>query len=79
MATMNMSLPDPMRDWVEDRVCSGEYANASDYIRDLIRHDRERQAALVEALIEGEQSGASSRTIGDIVAEAKAKHRRGAA
>ena len=34
MARMNISLPDPMREWVEGQVKGGEYANASDYIRD---------------------------------------------
>ncbi len=38
---MNVSLPEPMRTWVESRVETGEYANASDYVRDLIRHDQE--------------------------------------
>ncbi len=78
MATLNVSLPDPMREWVEEQVRSGDYANASDYMRDLIRHDRERQEALVQALIEGENSGISSRSVADIVADTKAKLRNGA-
>lgn len=45
MATMNVSLPDAMKDWVEERVGSGQYANASDYVRDLIRTDQRRTAA----------------------------------
>jgi antitoxin ParD1/3/4 len=76
---MNVSLPDPMRDWIEERVRSGEYANASDYMRDLVRHDRERHNALVEALIEGENSGLSNRSVEDIVADAKAELRNGKA
>jgi antitoxin ParD1/3/4 len=40
MASMNISLPDPMRDYVQDRIDSGQYASASDYVRDLIRRDR---------------------------------------
>jgi antitoxin ParD1/3/4 len=73
MATMNVSLPDPLKDWVEDRVKSGRYANASDYVRDLIRRDQERRDGLVRALIEGERSGTSKRTIREIVAAAKSK------
>lgn len=42
MATMNVSLPDPMKDWVEAQAASGRYSNASDYVRDLIRRDQER-------------------------------------
>ena len=41
MATMNISVPDPMRDWVQKRIESGLYASASDYVRDLIRRDQE--------------------------------------
>lgn len=41
MATMNISVPDPMRDWVQKRIESGRYASASDYVRDLIRRDQE--------------------------------------
>ena len=77
MATMNVSLPDPMREWVEEQVRSGDYANVSDYVRDLIRHDRERQDALVKALVEGEQSGISSRSVKEILADTKAKLRNG--
>lgn len=37
MATMNVSQPDPMKDWVEAQVEGGKYANSSHYVRDLIR------------------------------------------
>ena len=37
MATMNISLPDKMKKWVEKQVAEGQYSNASDYMRDLIR------------------------------------------
>jgi antitoxin ParD1/3/4 len=46
MATMNVSLPDAMKEWVESRSATGRYANSSDYVRDLIREDQERQEAL---------------------------------
>ena len=48
MGTMNISLPDPMKSWVEDQARSGRYANSSDYVRDLIRRDRLRHEAVVE-------------------------------
>ena len=48
MATMNVSLPDPMKNWVETQAKSGRYGNASDYVRDLIRRDQERQGAISE-------------------------------
>lgn len=40
MATMNVSLPDPMRDYVQSQIDSGQYASVSDYVRDLIRRDQ---------------------------------------
>lgn len=60
MATMNVSLPDPMKAWVERQAESGRYGNASDYIRDLIRRDQERREALATlqaAITEGMESG----------------------
>lgn len=48
MGTMNISLPDPMKAWVEEQAKSGRYANPSDYVRDLIRRDRARQEAVTE-------------------------------
>jgi len=64
MATMNVSLPDPMKDWVEAQVKGGKYANSSDYVRDLIRQDQlyqEKRRALIQALIEGEESGSAGK------------------
>lgn len=61
MATMNISLPDQMKNWVEERIQSGSYANASDYVRDLIRRDNMKLEELRLALIEGEQSGPATK------------------
>lgn len=69
MATMNISLPDPLKEWVETQARSGRYSNASDYVRDLIRRDQERADKMEElkALIrEGLESGISTRTEDDI-------------
>ena len=48
MATMNVSLPDPMKDWVEQQTASGRYSNASDYVHDLIRRDKDSQTSISE-------------------------------
>jgi antitoxin ParD1/3/4 len=77
MATMNVSLPDPMKDWVEERVKSGHYSNASDYVRDLIRRDQEKRDALIRALVEAEQGGISPRSVQQIIAETKTKLKNG--
>jgi len=78
MATMNVSLPDPMKAWVEAQVETGHFSNASDYVRDLIRRDQQDQAqrdALVRALVAGETSGISTRDIAGIWRDVKARHR----
>ena len=62
MATMNISLPAPMRDWVERQIKSGQYSNYSDYVRDLIRKDQQRAAriqALQQAITAGVDSGSA--------------------
>ena len=78
MATMNVSIPDPMRKWVEAQIKSGHYSNASDYIRDLIRRDQEykdKYNALLKALKAGEKSGVSKRTIDEVWKEVKIRNR----
>ena len=54
MATLNISMPDEMRAFIETRVSMGEYQSASDYLRDLIRHDHEETERL---LMDGVNSG----------------------
>lgn len=74
MATMNISLPDKMKTWVEDQAQSGRYGNASDYVRDLIRRDQERSddLARLQALIDqGMKSGVSDKDFTGILNEAR--------
>lgn len=76
MATMNISLPDQMKDWVESRTRDGRYSNSSDYVRDLIRRDQRRieEIAELDALIqEGIDSGLTDKTVEDIWHEALAE------
>ena len=78
MATMNVSIPDQMRKWVENQIKSGIYSNASDYVRDLIRRDQEAKdklETLIRALESGESSGVSKRTLNDIWKEVKTRNR----
>lgn len=80
MATMNVSLPDAMKDWVEGQARTGRYSNASDYVRDLIRRDQERNdkiAAMQRLIDEAELGGPSTRTIEQIFAEAIARQKAG--
>ncbi|MGE4351532.1 MAG: type II toxin-antitoxin system ParD family antitoxin [Bdellovibrionales bacterium] len=55
MTTLNISMPEELRVFIETRVRSGEYQSASDYLRDLIRHDREKTEQM---LMQGLESGA---------------------
>lgn len=74
MATMNVSLPDPMKEWVEAQTRTGRYSNASDYVRDLIRRDQERSDKLAELqrlITEGLESGVSDRSKEDILQAAR--------
>jgi antitoxin ParD1/3/4 len=59
MQTMNISLPDQLKAFVDDQVGSGRYSTVSEYVRDLIREDEKRKAQekLETMLLEGLQSG----------------------
>lgn len=74
MATMNISLPDAMKEWVESQADTGRYGNSSDVVRDLIRRAqiREEKIANMNRLVEeGLASGISSRTAEEIIADAR--------
>ena len=76
MATMNVSLPAPMKDWVEAQARTGRYSNASDYVRDLIRRDQERADKLGELqrlITEGVESGVSGRSMADVLEAARSQ------
>jgi antitoxin ParD1/3/4 len=59
MPTMNISLPDPLKEFVEHQVASGQYSSVSEYVRELIRDDEKRRATkrLEDLLLEGLESG----------------------
>ncbi len=74
MATMNVSLPDDMKSWVDGQSESGRYASASDYLRDLIRRDQERREKIdrMQALVaEAMKSGVSDKSLEHILTEAR--------
>ncbi len=80
MATLNISLPDDLREVIEARVSAGIYRDVDSYIRDLVRadlafDDREASAELIAALEEGEASGWSEKTPRQIIAEERAQFR----
>ena len=70
MIRKTIAIPDDMGTWVYERIRSGQYNNESEYFRDLVRRDQERQEALLQIrqmLDEGEASGISPRTVPDIM------------
>jgi antitoxin ParD1/3/4 len=67
MATMNISLPDEMESFIEGQVATGQFSDASDYIRDIVR-DRQSKVDRLRALLEeGEASGISPRSFDEIM------------
>jgi antitoxin ParD1/3/4 len=70
MIRKTISMPDEMGQWVEHRIRSGQYNNDSEYFRDLVRGDQQRQEALGQLrrmLDEAEASGISPRQVPDIM------------
>lgn len=59
MATLNISLTDEVWSYVQERVASGRYGHASEYFRDLVRNDqdRQRESDLESLLLDGLSSG----------------------
>lgn len=48
MTSMNISLPDPLKAYVEDRVSSGDFGTPSEFVRNLIRQDKEQRRSRLE-------------------------------
>lgn len=49
MTSLNISLPDPLKAYVEERVASGDFGTPSEFIRNLIRQDKEQWRSRLEA------------------------------
>jgi antitoxin ParD1/3/4 len=76
MATIHLSLPASMRDWVVAQTESGRYANASDYVHDLIRRDQvrnEKIIAMQRLVDEGLNSGVGPHSSEELFAAALAR------
>lgn len=58
MGTMNISLPDPLKAFVEEQVTEKGYGTSSEYVRELIRRDQDR-LHLRDVLLEGAASAPS--------------------
>jgi antitoxin ParD1/3/4 len=62
MTSINISLPESMKAYVEEQVARGGYSTASEYLRELIRQDQKRKATerLETLLLEGLESGTAT-------------------
>jgi antitoxin ParD1/3/4 len=65
--SMNISLPEPLKQFVDGQISTGRYSSASEYVRELIRADEKRAAAdrLEAKLLEGLNSAESELTPAD--------------
>lgn len=59
MSTMNISLPESLKSFVDEQVEARGYGTSSEYVRELIRKDQDRQR-LRSLLLEGAASGAGT-------------------
>ncbi len=78
MATMNISLPDQMKAWVEAQSADGRYSNSSDYVRDLIRREQiraEKIANMQRLVDEGRASGVSDQSPRQVIDEIRVELR----
>ena len=77
MQSMNISLPEPLKEFVDGQIASGRYSSASEYVRELIRDDEKRKAEeRLESLLldglSGDESKLTRKDFAEIRAEALA-------
>ncbi|MEQ1816446.1 MAG: type II toxin-antitoxin system ParD family antitoxin [Nitrosomonas sp.] len=82
MVKKSISVTNQQDSWIKAQIKTGHFGNESEVIRELIRerqiHEQETPeeiAAIRAALIKGEQSGFSNRSIEEIWEEARARHK----
>lgn len=80
MESMNISLPEPLKRFVDEQIAAGRYSSASEYVRALIREDEKRKAqehldALLLEGLEGEDSPLTPEDWASIRSEAVARLR----
>ncbi|HET8985757.1 MAG TPA: type II toxin-antitoxin system ParD family antitoxin [Trueperaceae bacterium] len=55
MSTMNVSLPESLKEYIDEQATAGGYGSSSEYVRELIRRDQER-TRLRQLLLTGAES-----------------------
>mgnify|MGYP002525310149 CR=1 FL=1 len=77
MTRKTITITEQMDDWVKGQIRAGKYGNDSEYFRDLIRQDQNKEGSLDTLralLVEGELSGIGDRTIMEIWDEAEEQY-----
>lgn len=70
MVTLSVALPERMKEYVDAQVEGGDFVDAADYLRDLVRRDQERRLKELRQVVDDAlASGVSSRTFEDRIAE----------
>lgn len=75
MSTMNISLPDALKTFVDDQVSQRGYSTSSEYVRELIRKDQDRQH-LRGLLLAGAESAPTALVDGDYFESLRVRVRR---
>ena len=78
MVKKSISVTDRQANWIKAQIETGNYGNESEVFRDLLRDRISRDAeitAIRAAIIDGEQSGVSHKTVDEIWEEAQQRHR----
>jgi len=82
MVKKSISVTDQQDSWIKAQIKTGHYGNESEVVRELIRERQLREQetsaeieAIRAALIEGEESGFSNRSVDEIWENARQRHR----
>ena len=82
MVKKSISVTDQQDSWIKAQIRTGHYGNESEVVRELIRERQLREQetpaeieAIRAALIEGEQSGFSNRSVDEIWEDARQRHK----
>ena len=78
MSEITIAISENLREWISRKTQSGEYADSSDYVSDLIRRDQERSAkiaAMQTAVNAGLASGTGHRTADELFETARQQAR----
>lgn len=74
MARQTITVTEPNDHWLKQKIEENEYASKSELINDLIRRQREQELERIwirNELIKGEESGLSTKSMAEILEEAK--------